>query len=66
MDHQNDETRRVAKVMHALAQIEALVNNNGLPMYQLRPRVREQLDNARRALLLDDDGNQRSPKGPTA
>jgi hypothetical protein len=59
-----DEERRVARVMHALAAIEALINANGMPMYQLRPRVREELDNARRALLLDEQGNQRSAQGP--
>ena len=46
---------RTRRVMQALAAVEALINSNGLPMYQLRPRVREQLDEARRALLLDDE-----------
>lgn len=52
--------KRTNRVMDALARIEALINSSGLPLYQLRPRVREQLDEARRALLLDDEPD----KGP--
>lgn len=64
MDIDSDENRRVARVMHALAHIEALVNSHGLSPYQLRSKVCDQLDNARKALLLDDDGNPRAPQGP--